>query len=591
MTATTRARRPRRALATLIACAALASAPVSLTFAAGPPDANNIALINGSATGAITIHKYAGAPVDCANNGTDQSACTALSGLTGLAGAEFTITRVEGVDLTTNAGWQAAAGYRDSSLSTKPPLSTDGAEIATVTTTSGGTATTEDLPLGLYYVEETKPPTTAGTTYSPVAPFLVTLPMTHPTDLNQWMYTVHVYPKNTAETITKTVADRWTQTTDVVGGGITTGSARADGVTYTIETSVPVTARDAAELGRYEIHDHFDARVLYQGLTSVVLTKTDETDVTLTRCTTESATACDYRVHVNGNLAGSNTADTAGAARVRVEFTERGRTQLTGGTFDATTFPRRVDWSVRTTLTADLGANDTDGTLTNKAYLVPNAAWVAANSGSTDPGIPSPEVESKYGDIRFLKFDAADVDGANPDGDNTNMTGLAGAQFNVYKGALGATSCTSSVVVADNLIAGPFTTDANGFLDVKGLQRSDFYNGASVAHSAQQLTYCLVETKAPTGYNLSAKPYAFRITWSGTPTFAAAPGAWTTAGVYASGVNYLPLPNEKSNLANSLPLTGGNGVSMLSGLAVLLGVGGLSYYAISSRRHRDEERV
>ncbi len=53
-----------------------------------------------------------------------------------------------------------------------------------------------------------------------------------------------------------------------------------------------------------------------------------------------------------------------------------------------------------------------------------------------------------------------------------------------------------------------------------------------------------------------------------------------------TAVTNLPIKNEKANLGNNLPLTGGEGVAALSlgGLA-LIG-GGLGYYAYTSRKRQ-----
>ncbi len=78
----------------------------------------------------------------------------------------------------------------------------DGTDAAvTKTTAGGGLATFDSLPLGAYVVTETKTP--AG--YVGSKPFIITVPMTHPTDLNKWVYDVHAYPKNSKANIEKTV--------------------------------------------------------------------------------------------------------------------------------------------------------------------------------------------------------------------------------------------------------------------------------------------------------------------------------------------------------------------------------------------------
>ena len=84
----------------------------------------------------------------------------------------------------------------------------------------------------------------------------------------------------------------------------------------------------------------------------------------------------------------------------------------------------------------------------------------------------------------------------------------------------------------------------------------------------------MVETKAPNGYNLNAEPFTATIDWAtGTSTLT------RTATV--------EITNEKTNLGNQLPLTGGEGIAALSiGGLVLIG-GGAVYYAAASRKRRE----
>ena len=104
----------------------------------------------------------------------------------------------------------------------------------------GGLATFSGLPLGAYVVTETVTP--AG--YVGSKPFIITVPMTHPTDLNKWVYDVHAYPKNSKAGIEKTVKD---DTTPAIGSAIS----------YTIKSDIPA----AEALDFYDVVDQYDKRV------------------------------------------------------------------------------------------------------------------------------------------------------------------------------------------------------------------------------------------------------------------------------------------------------------------------------------------
>ena len=110
-------------------------------------------------------------------------------------------------------GGQAAATGQDfskidasnyySTDSATGAITVNGSKIDTVTTATSGTdigvAKKDGLDLGLYLVVETSAPDKVT---SPADPFLVSVPMTRIADttttnkLTDWIYDVHVYPKN-----------------------------------------------------------------------------------------------------------------------------------------------------------------------------------------------------------------------------------------------------------------------------------------------------------------------------------------------------------------------------------------------------------
>lgn len=175
----------------------------------------------------IVVHKFEqpatpGAP----GNGLPQD----TTGLTPLNNATFTATRVPGVDLTTNAGQQQAAAM---TLGQAAALVAGLAPDASGTTGAGGdppgVTVLAPLGVGLYYVTETVTP--AG--YVGAAPFVVALPLTHPTALDSRLATVHVYPKNVPIHIELDVIDadavalgdavRWISRADIPAEGIIDG--------------------------------------------------------------------------------------------------------------------------------------------------------------------------------------------------------------------------------------------------------------------------------------------------------------------------------------------------------------------------------
>lgn len=184
-------------------------------------------------TGSITIHKYEwnGTPGDPATGKNDSSQLPAdESGNipNPLVGAEFTIYKVKDADWLSKyysgaateeeeaeykTAFDAAQYYTESNgtytvSSTYTAYATDKTnDSGTVTfnkvivKNSDGSETKDvSLPLGLYLVIETKTPDQVTT---PCQPFLVSVPMTVKENdkdskyvPTEWLYDVHVYPKN-----------------------------------------------------------------------------------------------------------------------------------------------------------------------------------------------------------------------------------------------------------------------------------------------------------------------------------------------------------------------------------------------------------
>jgi fimbrial isopeptide formation D2 family protein/LPXTG-motif cell wall-anchored protein len=316
-----------------------------LAVAAGPATAAPV--IDPDRRGSITIHKYE-QPDDATglpNNGTllpnEQ-----LGDLTPMDGVQFTVQQVDPTvyDLTTNAGWTALEALTPAAAKTQ--LS---GHSATVTTAGGGTATAGNLPVGVYLVTETVYP--AGVT--PSAPFLITVPLTDPTNLNTWLYDVHVYPKNEVTTSSKTVDEG-------------TGTKLGDTVQFTITGDIP----DVEVIDGYKVVDQLADALRYESATVTLKDgpALDAGDYTLT--------------HVAGT--------------VTVQFTPAGLLKLAANS-DA-----QVQVVISTTVIAV-------GEILNEAVVYPNLPSFTIEPG--EPGGPSvtPEVVTKWGNVTLKKVDSEDA--------------------------------------------------------------------------------------------------------------------------------------------------------------------------------------
>lgn len=210
----------------------------------------------------LTIHKFAEpeTATGLSNDGTAIDAAD-LAGLTPLEDVEFSIQRVGTIDLTTSEGWAAAEGLTPA---TAAALGL-GTAVAGETDEDGIVEFT-GLAAAVYLVTETDPG--ANDIAFQADPFLVTVPM--PAD-NQWIYDVHVYPKNSVTGIEKTFAN-----------GLADGLGER--ATWTIRADVPEVAAGKS-LTSFVISDTLDSRLTYVGATvtanNLVLDEADyDLDVT-----------------------------------------------------------------------------------------------------------------------------------------------------------------------------------------------------------------------------------------------------------------------------------------------------------------------
>lgn len=249
----------KKLLAGLLAGAMMLGSMSATAFAADATTTTKMPTIV-NRTGSLTIHKYEyndnGGKT---GTGETSDATNVPEGAKPLAGAGFTIYKVADVNELTN--------YYSTNPEALPDVTTyvDNGEIKSdysdkkvkdeVKTNDKGIAEFKDLDLGFYVVIETSTPDKVTT---PAAPFLVSIPMTTAKGDN-WLYDVHVYPKN------KTTY-----------GGVTLekqgkGGAKLQGVTFVLQKKngtewTNVTTNESTGDARTTLITDADGKITVNGL-------------------------------------------------------------------------------------------------------------------------------------------------------------------------------------------------------------------------------------------------------------------------------------------------------------------------------------
>lgn len=334
--------------------------------------------IDTTVTRTLTIHKHALGP-STPNNPISDGQQLATPPADPLAGAQFTATLVSGVDLSTSAGWTQAAQLTPAQAAQRPntvSFTSSLSNASGVATFSPDAAQYPNgLPIGLYLITETVTPPTAT---NPAAPFLLTLPL--PTgsqataNANQWIYDVHVYPKNAVTQLTKT---------RIPAPAGSVEARNPDLIRWAVASSIPtLAAGDAIDV--FTLQDQLPAELTYLTGPSTP-TGVAPSSVTVTNAAGVAQTfteGTDYTV-----TAAASTATPPGT-NVTLTFTGPGLTRLTalqGGTVTLNVLTRAnaipASGVIVNTASANInGATETVtgstpiGQLTVAAYATSNGA-------------------------------------------------------------------------------------------------------------------------------------------------------------------------------------------------------------------------
>ena len=632
-------------------------------------------------TGSITIHKYEYNPAPGATpkQGTGAEGEAAPTDAKPLGGVTFEIYKVQNEEwLKAYYGGQAAATGQDfsnidasnyySTNSTTGAITVNGSKIDTVTTATSGTdigvAKKDGLALGLYLVVETSAPDKVT---SPAAPFLVSVPMTRIADttttnkLTDWIYDVHVYPKNSTTYGQVTIEKK-----GYTGGG---SAVALEGVQFKLQKQngadwTDITANDSNG-STYNLTTDINGKITIAGLSQGNYRIFEDAysgdsankgyilDAEYHTFTVQK----NGQIQVDGNVSANATIQVANhrpdmKKEVKSDSWAQDAPYGVGDTVPykiTIEVPQNIDkLSTFTVTDTPTGLKDNVGSIKIKdgtTALTSGTDYTVAAEGTDgfkiDFILTSNTVKACAGHTVTITYNAVVKDTAvvggngnsnnakltytnkinsdNTPGTTTNTiedsavmysfgikvvktaedgnTPLLGVVFDLYREAkTGETSIVDAETVKKAgldstkswiLVKSGLTTNASGIIDT-----SDSNNATNYTHGLANGDYYLVETKTVDGYNLLTKPVEVKLDVTATTT-------WQKTNVYdASGnlvkhgsvtkTTFTHTSNNgdttKTELAVAkvinrkgftLPVTGGFGTLLFSGIGVLLVLAGV----------------
>lgn len=632
--------------------------------------------------GSITIHKYEYNPAPGATpkQGTGAEGEAAPTDAKPLGGVTFEIYKVQNEEwLKAYYGGQAAATGQDfsnidasnyySTNSTTGAITVNGNKIDTVTTATSGTnigvAKKDGLDFGLYLVVETSAPDKVT---SPVDPFLVSVPMTRIADttttnkLTDWIYDVHVYPKNSTAYGQITIEKK-----GYTGGGSEVALA---GVKFKLQKQnganwTDITANDSNR-STYDLTTDTNGKITIAGLShgDYRIFEDAYSGDSANKGYILDAEYHTFTVQKDGQIkVGENTATPNATIQVANHRPDMKKEVYngTGWTQDAQygvgdTVPYKITIEVPknieklstfTVTDTPTGLKDNVGSIKikdNTTALMSGTDYTVAAEGTDGFKIAfkldSATVKAYAGHTVTITYNAVVKDtaavGGNGNSNNAKLeytnkinthdssaapstntiedsavmysfgikvvktaengtTALPGVVFDLYREAkTGETPIVNAETVKKAgldstkswiLVKSGLTTDASGIIDT-----SDSNNATNYTHGLANGDYYLVETKTVKGYNLLTKPVEVKLNVTATTT-------WQKTNVYdASGnlVKHGTVTSTTFTNANgdatktelavakvvnrkgfTLPVTGGFGTLLFSGIGVLLVLAGV----------------
>lgn len=426
---------------------------------------------------------------------------------------DYYLVENTGADGTADIG--TIEGQRDAASLTPATATIPVSPTGSFPATSPAGETTATLPRGLYVVQEDPTSVPAGVTAA--APFMLAVPLTDPTSLEEWLDHIYVYPKNSQIDADKTVENA----DDLIVG---------DTVTWTINADIPRVENPTSTgpTDQFLAPDYFridDTLQADQLELNPVYTEGNNTSIRVTAGDTTLTEGTDY------DITEAPVASPAGST-YQILFTETGRGAL------ATAVNGDPDAQVSVELDTTVLAAEV---IENTASIFPNQ-----NSVTQNEPLVTPAEDVRYGSYNFQKLST-----------DAGVTDLSGAQFRVYSNLDDAEALTNHLEPTTGPADGLWETDASGQISINGLRHSGFADGESFTDAdPRYITYYLVEVQALNGHQLLAAPVPFTVD--------------ETTGVSTPWTSDETIINQATTGAFVLPLTGGSGTAMLTIAGILI---------------------
>lgn len=591
----------KRTVAVLAAVCTLGTCCIagSIAYAQGEAKGVDTANINQGKKSAtsIIIHKYQGPATGERSDGTVKT----LKDKKPVKGVKFTLWRVkkgaDEIDLSTSEGWKKIKGLEnlvataennkktahDFIAGTNPEFNkytdagegVDKASGKSCTTGEDGSCKFEQLPMGLYYVEETDVSGAQlkdGQTWKPVSitkgvdPFFVTTPLANETT-KKWFYDVNVYPKNDTSTdLPKKTPANAPSSLDIKSNNATTMSWD---ITIPLNLIAPATKFTTIKFTDPLMKDLvFDAA---SGISDVKISKFNKTSgavVTGNDASQALTKDTDYTVTTDNTKTYTVGSKTEKFTLVTVALNNTGL-----GKAD-TLYKNLGDGNVLK-LTAKITAKVKQGA--TKVVNVINTEVNNTVTGQKDdpkPCVPTTGKPCDNPGQSVTNFATLKVTKVNEQTGQDKKT-LKGAEFEVYSMKDNNANPTKNEEVTSNNNGNTKVNDVKLTTGDNGEASVELFIGNGDTTSKK---YCIVETKAPAGYQSSDKPTCYDLTVEGQADAATKNSKEV--------VNKLSTALDK--IVGALPMTGARGLVLLTAFGIV-GLGGTLFYIITRRRKEQEE--